>query len=305
MLCVAIFAGWQVSAQTIGQDIWKKPGAAAPFQGVGDIVGSAKFYWGFRAYNAADKGNPLANICNSTGGIDVLCVDFSSDATTGYMNVTTIGGVACTTNCTVKTLYDRIGTNCNGPAGCDQSNPTVATRPVLVPSCLNGFACMSCNGSQLLFTAGALQPVTAVAQPLTVSFVAERTSGTGFSDVISSDAGGSVQSGFSNSANNALLFAGSVISVTGVNDNTIHAAQMAYNAASSTYNIDGATATVSPGSGSFPGGSINMTICVTSFGSPSNQLTGNFFEVGVWGSQFSAGQQTSMNSNQHAAYGGF
>ena len=40
-------------------------GAAPTYVGPGDVVSSASAWYGLRAYNAADRGNKLADICDA------------------------------------------------------------------------------------------------------------------------------------------------------------------------------------------------------------------------------------------------
>src|SRR5260221_661617 len=70
----------------------RAPVVAASYTGPGDIVSGAVGWWGLRAYNAASRGNPLANVCTVIATIDT-CLDFSSDATTGSLLIVTIGGL--------------------------------------------------------------------------------------------------------------------------------------------------------------------------------------------------------------------
>src|SRR5206468_465102 len=161
-------------------------------------------------------------------------------------------------------LYDQSGALFCGGSACNMTQATVATRPVLVPSMLNGFAGMTCDGTQIMGSPN----IASTAQPFTASVIAQRTGNTGsFQSVFSFDASAGVQFGFSNSANQALFYAGNIVSITGVNDNTWHAMGGAYNSTSSIYNIDGATGTVDPGTGG--NGGVGMELCPA-----NNKLTG-------------------------------
>ena len=99
------------------------------FVGAGDIRSFAVWWSNSRAYSLATRGNPLINVCNSTGGADVGCADMVTDATTGVLTPATISGISCPgANCTVKTYYDQTG----GGNSCTQA--TVANRNALTAS---------------------------------------------------------------------------------------------------------------------------------------------------------------------------
>jgi hypothetical protein len=108
---IALGAYTSASAQSIGvrTAILSKPPAAA-YKGPDDVT-TWQAFWSLRAYSAATRGTKLANVCNSTGGVDVGCADMLSDAVTGNLVSATISGITCPgANCTVKTLYDQVGT---------------------------------------------------------------------------------------------------------------------------------------------------------------------------------------------------
>ena len=66
--------------------------AGVSYTGPGNVVSGASAWWGLRAYNAADLGNNLINVCNPGDG---ACVNMVSSASTGALVVTTVGGEAC------------------------------------------------------------------------------------------------------------------------------------------------------------------------------------------------------------------
>src|SRR5882757_890306 len=131
-----------------------KPVSGAAFVGPADAIASPTACYSLRACASALRGTKVANVCNSTGGVDVGCADMLSDATTGDLVPATISLISCPgANCTVKTLYDQIGSNCSGP--CDVTNATVANRPTLTTSCgaLSKAFCMAFSGTQQLINA--------------------------------------------------------------------------------------------------------------------------------------------------------
>jgi hypothetical protein len=104
-------------------------GPPPAFVGAGDIRSFTAWWSNSRAYSLATRGNPLINVCNSTGGTDVGCADMVTNATTGVLTPATISGISCPgANCTVRTYYDQTG----GGNNCTQA--TIANRNVLTAS---------------------------------------------------------------------------------------------------------------------------------------------------------------------------
>jgi hypothetical protein len=68
------------------------PLAQQAYQGPGDVQSGWGLYYGVWAFTSATRGNALLNACNIG---DATCADLSSNATTGLINITTIGGNAC------------------------------------------------------------------------------------------------------------------------------------------------------------------------------------------------------------------
>lgn len=270
-----------------------------PFSGLLDIAacGSNCVYWGTRAASVADKGNRLMNVCNVA---DVVCADLSSDATTGALVIGTIGGSSCSVvACTVKTIYDRgSGTFCNTfSTPCDLTQSTIANRPTLVVNCGGtGLPCLACSGTQTLVNS----TVTNFTQPNSVSSVAERTGGTSaYSDVLGSF-GGSFQFLFDTNPNQFILYAGSLSSAVAANDNTVHAIQGLYNGASSVLRVDGTSSSVSPGLSVVQ---TDFTLCAAN-SSVANPLTGNFFELAMWGGLDVSSNFAAFYANQKVYWSG-
>lgn len=273
------------------------PGAnavAPSYTGPGDIVGGALAWGGLRAYSAATRGTKAVNVCNVA---DVACADLSTDASTGALVITTIGGSSCSVVvCTIKTLYDQSGTlSCTGSTACDFTNATIANRPVLTVSCINGLPCMTFAGasSQRLDTGG-IAPSRAI--PYTVSWVAKLT-GAIQSAVFDSTNGGQQGFGF-NPPNTIYVFAGGFIAGAAT-DGVFHTSQTVVNAASSDLVVDGVSNTGDAGSDT-----IGNRFLIGSTAA-ANFLSGSVVEAGVWPSAFSAGNKTSMNTNQTTFWGPF
>src|SRR6202042_1672288 len=108
---------------------------APSYLGPGDIKSNWYFYYGTRAYSFATLGNKLVNLCNSTGGTDVLCADASSSVSTGDLVIPgSLTSFCPGANCTIKTYYDISGNaNCSS-AACDATQLTIASRAILTAS---------------------------------------------------------------------------------------------------------------------------------------------------------------------------
>lgn len=252
----------------------------AGYTGPGNIVASPNSWYGFRAFSSADRGNILMNVCNVA---DVVCADLSSDATTGALVISSIGGSSCSVvTCTIKTMYDRSGN------GYNITQATIASRPTLVVSCVNSLPCANSNSQNWALSGGGT-----VNQPFTMNYVANRTSGAGEQDLMARYITDGALCGF-NTANNAYLWAGGgggFIYVSAPN-NAWHAVQCVFNGASSAIDADGTTVTNASAG-------IGVARPSISFGG----IIGNFVEGGLWPVAFSAGNITSMCHNQFVYWG--
>lgn len=294
LLAVAVLCVSALNAQVLQAVISTHPLSAPAYIGPGDVVSSSVGWWGMRAYSAATKGTKAVNVCNVS---DVACADLSTDATTGALVVTTIGGSDCTmVTCTVKIWYDQSGANqCSGSTSCDISNATIGNRPVFVVSCQSSKPCarFAASSNQTLTTAGS--STSAQNQPYTISYVAKQTSGFTTHGTVLGASGGTVQVGLGDATNSAFAcFCTSAPTVTAAN-NAFHAIQnLGDNAASDIY-VDGSGNTVSVGVSSING--------AYEVSGNSNFLTGDVAEIGVWDLGFTGGNKSAMNSNQHTYWG--
>lgn len=260
------------------------------YVGPGDIT-SFTAWWGFRAYSAATAGNKAIRVVAA----DTTQTDINTLANGSLDAATLAAFIVAHGACTITTMYDQVGTNNLTQAGATHQ-PAITAN--VVNSSYGATFSQSPNPNDLIATTAFTST-----QPFTVSFVAERTSTTSFNTVVSPDNSTSVQLGFSNSANTGLIFAGTVVSVSSVNDNTWHAMNMVLNGASSIYQIDALTGTVNPGTNAMGG---TQALRIGDNGVGTNGFTGNFLEAGIiLSTALSSGTLASLNSNQHAAYGGF
>jgi hypothetical protein len=274
--------------------------------GPGDIVSSAKVWFGLRAYSVADRGNKLINICDAAGA---NCEDWSSSLTTGRLVNQIVGSTDCTAvnTCQVKTLYDRSGALSCGGAVCDVTNATANQRPTLTWSCLNSLPCLVFSGTTILLTnaTGFTQ-----AQNYTVSTMMNRTSGTGPGEAYLSATNANFF-GFRNTAANTVQIFGGLAAVTvgSITDANWHTFQVLFGQNSSTLLCGGLA-----GSNCSPGGTLTTGLNIggngmggaLTVGGPSGSAVAfEMTEIGIWAGTLTATQQTNLAANQAAFYGTF
>lgn len=297
IICLLLLAGFSPAMRTV---IFSKAPAVSSYTGPGDIV-TFKTWYGLRAYSAAKRGSKIANVCNSTGGVDVGCADMFSDPITGKLSAATINGITCPgPNCTIKTFYDQSGSlSCTtGTASCDLAQNSVGLRPTLVANCVGALPCANFlkSASQVVSKTGNLYTIT---QPFSVSGAFERTATFTSQNSVMAVTGAGWSVGLDASANKAYHYAGATQTATGATDSAFHAIQYIYNGASSAIVVDGSSTTTNPGAqGS--ASTQSMIIGDDGFG---NSLTGNVLEIGEAAGTLTGTQQTSLNSNQHTFWG--
>lgn len=295
LFCAGLFCLAQAQVPMTGAG--KGAPGAAVYSGPGNVVSGATAWWGLRAYTTAVRGTKAANVCNVS---DVTCVDFLTDATTGALVVTTVGGSSCSVVvCTVKTLYDQSGSlSCSGAVACDLAQATIANRPQLIVS--NGI-----TGKAALLYNGTSQELvnnlpTGKNQPFSWSLVANTTNSA--SQQTAAGAKTDARIGYNNSgANTVFCFNGTVLTAT-ASDGAWHGIQAAFNNAGSPQgdcNVDGVATTGNDGITQFGGSSYSL-------GSNTGVefFKGSIAEGGFWGAvAFSAGNSSSMSVNQKSFWG--
>lgn len=282
------------------------PAGGGGYTGPGDVVASAKIWYGLRCYNAAYTGNVVDITDSATGNTTGTRLQCAAGGTISALvsgsactfvtgNACSSLATTCATACNVRQLYDQTAGNQCAGASCDLIASVNANRPTYTQNCLGSLPCMTfVNGvTHVLQTANSF---TAIAQPYTASWVGNRTGGfTTFSPVWT-DFNAST-GGWNNAANQIVMYAGTS-ATKAATDSTTHATQSAFNGASSTLYVDGSSSTVNPGTS---GSTTNILAMGNNLSGQS--VTGNIFEFGIWPIAFSGGQNSSMNSNQHTYWG--
>lgn len=278
--------------------------SAVAYSGPGDVVASASAFWGLRAYTAAYATGlgKLANVCTA---LDAVCADVSSDAN-GNFNISAVGSLACNNTvsiCTIKTLYDQIGTGCGG-SNCDVTQATIANRPTLVVAgAANGcpstsLPCMNFAGASSQCLAGTNSYTQA--QPFSISLVGQRP--TPGSIAVSVGFLSTRYVGWAVSANtvNSKWASASPITTASASDAAYHSLQFIISSSIGSISVDGATTAGNSGTGTpatAPVIGAGSTNCVTT------PLSGFIAEAGIWPIGFSAGNISGLNSNAHSYWG--
>jgi len=270
---------------------------AVAYQGPADIVVSPFAWWGLRAMSAAKAGTAAINLCDDAGN---NCADISTNASTGILNAPgTLGGNNCaaTGTCKIKTFYDQSGaTNCT--TACDMTNATNSRRANFIANCIGSLPCADfIAGSQTeYFTAS---NVTATNQPISISGV--YLLGAAPVREILTDSSFNFQWAILNSTT-VRMFAGTSRD-TAITNNTSHIIQNVYNGASSDIQINATRTTLaSPGTAGLGTVAANK-LSIGSAGAGTSNLTAKMFELGVWNSAISSGNETSLCHNQFIYWG--
>ncbi len=283
VLC-ALWLSTPAQAGTLGL-LGAGPGsrAVAPsYTGPGDVVASAVGWWGLRCYNTAYAGSVAQIFDAATGSTTQTLLTCSAGGTINE----TINSLAttCAVACVVATLYDQSGNAHDATQG---SN---STRPTLVLNCIGSLSCMNFSGSQYLNVA----PANAT-QPWTVSAVYNHTGAAAFTSVYGDGSGNGYGIVTGSSANQIITWAGSALTATAT-DSSPHAIQAIGNGGSSVAYVDGSATNGAAGANQLTGAG-------SAIGNGFGAYAGRIMEVGVWGSAFSGGNQSAMNSNQHTYWG--
>lgn len=270
----------------------KPPAAAAGgYTGPGDIVSSWTAWYGLRCFSTSYTGN-VAEIKDTATQLVVTTITCSSG---GILNTGSPTALAttCASACIITTLYDQSGsTNCSAAACNATAAPAAAMAFNYSATAANWYATATAS------TGAQSNSLTSpVSQPYTFSVVAQRTGNFTTQQQLCGTSGSGNEVYFSSSANNLMMYAGSVVAFAAT-DSTTHALQAIFNGASSTTYLDGTgpTSISNPGAGT-QSGAVQLS------NTASNGTTGRIWECGLHPTAISSGNQASLNSNQHTYWG--
>jgi hypothetical protein len=297
-LLLGTVAGLPAQAQLPTTGAGRSTTAVAPsYTGPGNVVSGAVAWWGVSAYNTAAAGTKAINACNTQVGVDVLCADFLTSASTGQLIITTIGGVACTTNCTIKTFYDQSGANSCSGVPCDATASSPANRAILKAGGIG--TCAVGDTTTQPGDGYAIAGTFTLNQPYSFSTVFEPITATDGALIASNGASVQLRINVSGSNGIMLVYAGSLFSpALTVSDGSPHAGQFVWNGASSSASVDGTTDTGDAGAAGFSAPPILLTVATGSLA-----FVGYFNQGGLWPAVFTGPQIASLNTLQHSNCG--
>jgi len=295
------FAGWQSRDSNYNQNIV----SGASYTGPGDVVAGAYAWWGLRAYTAAyaaATGN-IADLVAVTGGGAVCTLKAATDGTADivgtYCSATTVP-LACAAasggSCKISKLYDQTG------GGRDLVQATLATMPALIFGPVTGLA--SNRPAMVFANAQFLGRTTAfgiAAQPLTMSVVSIRTSGTTDVGMLAGSTGNDAEM-ILQGATVASIFAGSPTLTATTTNNAWHSFHGVFSGASSAVNVDGTNTTGTTGTGAI-NGAAGIWLGRDSFQASGSWWVGNINEAGIYTSALTPTNMTNLSSNQHSYWG--
>jgi hypothetical protein len=266
-------------------------GGGGSYIGPGDLGITTPLAWsGLRAFSSATRGNAAINVCNVA---DVACADMISDATTGALVITTIGGSDCSiVVCTVKKIYDQTaGGNCTG--SCDLVQNTIASRATLTVSCsgLTSSPCLTFNGTSAVYQSPL--SFTGPSQPYVFNYVFNHTF-----TAARQDLGPSVGVNLSGAANEVFCVFGSfdqLASGSGLDGNWGSLSVLGNSTSSDIHINSTAPNIVDCGNGTL----------TTQFqlGGASSFLNGSVVEVGAWNDGPSSSTMDTLSANAHTFWG--
>jgi hypothetical protein len=280
------------------QQVAVSGGGGGGYVGPGDVKSGWSFFYGTRAYSAATRGNRLVNICNSTGGVDVLCADASSDPVTGSLVIPgSLTSFCPGPNCTMKIFYDlTLGTAYCGGSPCDISIPggNISQRPILTASAIGTKTCGVGSGTQSQFT---LTLSATISQPFSMTGVAKYgTVASGNPEIFGMGGSGGVGFGTISATSFGFYSPGNV-SGNSV-DTSPHAFQAVANSTSSFFVEDTSTSALQNG------GTAAATSQIAIFSDTfSNFMIGAVCEAGTFPGALSGADATAMYNNQHLYWG--
>jgi hypothetical protein len=261
--------------------------ATSSYAGPGDVVASAAAWWGLRAYNAAyaTGSNPAIDIVKGSDGTAPMTINILSS---GALDVATILALGYAVR--VSKIYDQSGHSIH------LTQPTLSKMPVLTIA--SSVPTMVFDGVDDFLGGGA--GAFTMTQPFTYSGVFTPNSAQANSDVISSQFSECDLTFNNGTPVNAYMYAGTISAQVTCDIGSYHAVQALYNNTTSKLDVDGSNTTVSAGTGA----PTSTSVALGSFASGGGLFAPvSLREAGMWNLGFTAGNITSMSSNQHTYWG--
>lgn len=298
-----VFAAWLILCSTAFGQVGQIPSyiqpvvSGATYSGPGDIVSGASVWYGLRAYSAAyatSLGN-VADIVDTATGVSTCTIkakangdaDLTSSLCAGAtLSVTTFCTVTHAAGCSITKLYDQTGN------GVHITQATLANMPFLTLSIVGSKPGITFSGAQQLVNSSS----PTIAQPWTISG-SSKVTGTGsyFGAVAGSP---NTNWGSSFATTHIDLQAGVDLDLALLTANTFQVVQGVANSTSSSIKVDAAV----PSTGN---SGTNSLANIFRFGNDSfgNFMNGAILDIGIWPSGISTGNQSAINTQEHAYWG--
>jgi hypothetical protein len=284
----------------IGSDIVCTAAAGVSYTGPGDTFTTSPYaaYSCSEAFTAA-YATALGNACDlvdSSAPTVVICT--LKFAATGKVDLTAYcpGSVTPAAKCAAAT-----GAVCNISQAYDQTGngrhvvqATSISQPPLAFSStpLGTLPAINCgNGATSIFLA--MAATTTQAQPLTMSLVMNRATGTAAGGAIGNTSGAIFMGGGAG-ASLAQVNAGTALT-SAVTDNTWFSMSGLFSGASSAININGSDSIGNAGAASFAGG--NIRVCRAA----ATQQSGLIAEAIIWSASSTSTDRGNLHTNAHSA----
>lgn len=277
------------------------------YLGPGDLKSGATCWGGLRAYNAAYAApgtNKCLKIVDAATGLISRDIKILTNGAVDYLDIASFissnGAAKCTT------LYDQSG------SGNDFIQTTLSAMPsvnVSQPASLGANqVCLTFAGasSQQLISTTA---IAAQAQPFVFAGLFNRTASgattTGIGLISGSGSGGSIQLGWTATADTIEYYAGSIDSFVGSGgDGVFHGLACHYNAATSNHGYDGANSGFSVNTGNVSPDGVSTNKLTLGAAGGGQFLTGHMCEAGYWPLGFLAGDLNNITNKGGTATDG-
>lgn len=299
MLALAPAFAWAGSMTLLGAG----GSTAITFVGLGDTFSTSAiaYYSCARAWNAsyASGGGSLCEVQRTSDSTKCTIVAKS----TGFADLTTANCSAGTqtivqfcnaTTCGIDKAFNQVS-----PGTADMLQATAATQPVLtLSSTPNGaLPAINCGTGGVLYMASS--STITQAQPMTLSSVYIRSTGTAVGGAFGDGSGASALIGAASGANLAQIAVSSTI-IKAATDATWHALSGLANggASASAINVDGSDSSGSIGTAGYS--ATTLRLCRA-----GAQLLGSIAEAAVFGASTTSTNRNNMSANQHDATNGY
>jgi hypothetical protein len=272
------------------------------YVGPGDIA-TFSAWSGLRAFTAAIAAAGTQTVVNLRRDSDNATADvlvaangglgLTANGSIGGINGLTVSAFKGAANLFVTEAYDQTGNTVH------LTQTTAANQPGLNLSGIGSLPTVTFNGTNQWISNSTTTPT--LAQPNSSSHVLNFTGGQSDSRPFASDDGVTNLISFAFAVDNTfIVYDGNVSANIAATDGNTFAIQIVWNGASTSVDVNGSSSTVNAGGNSL---STNLVWGSNHAAGASFPFVGFATEQGIASGSFSAGQQSSLTSNQRAFWG--